>query len=325
MKIIYGPVPSWRFGRSLGVDATTEPKKCTFNCIYCQLRRTKVNVNEPEKLQNELPTPKQVEVALKEYLKKLNINAIDFVTISGTGEPTINLRLKEIAVKIKKLIGNKPLGILTNSSLLPRDDVRDALKQFDFISAKLDAGDEKTFKSINRPFKGVYSFQKILNSIKETRNDVKGTFALETMLLKTTTGISNASGEPLRNLIEKIQEINPDIVQLYTPWRPSTEKIVLPLSTSEINKISSKLAEKLGSEKIWAYGEHDARGKAVSWKEKVNTKEMVVELLKRRPCRVLDISLTLNLTLGAVLEVLNGLDKNSLKQKKVNNEIFYQI
>lgn len=124
MSTVYGPVPSWRFGRSLGIDVITPPKKCTFNCVYCQLGKTEVHVSKPEMLSEPPVDADRVLDDLEEVLKRLDLNAVDVVTFSGTGEPTLNLELGDIAKRVKRRIGGTPLAILTNSSLFYRGDIR---------------------------------------------------------------------------------------------------------------------------------------------------------------------------------------------------------
>ncbi len=326
MSLIYGPVPSWRFGRSLGVDVTTLPKKCSYSCIYCQLGRTEFYVSKPEDIQNQLPAAKQIRTALEEYLNKIELDSIDFVTISGTGEPTLNLSLLEIVDNIRDLIKGKPLGILTNSSLIPREDVFQALLTFDFVSAKFDAGDEKAYKIINRPCKGLPSLQEIKEDIKQLKKESKGVVALETMLLRTSQGFSNIEGVHYDNLINGILEINPHIVQLYTPWRPSAESFVQPVKLQELKKAAGDLTSKLGKEQLWVYGEHDARGRKVEWKSSVDVEKTILDLLTRRPCRLLDITSDLNISLGAAMEALNHLLANNiLDSKKVGQDVFYSV
>lgn len=326
MSLIYGPVPSWRFGRSLGVDVTTLPKKCSYSCIYCQLGRTELYVSNPEEIQNKLPTPKQVRAALEEYLSRIELDSIDFVTISGTGEPTLNLSLSEIVDNIRELIGGKPLGILTNSSLIPRQDVFQALLNFDFVSAKFDAGDERAYKIINRPCKGLPGLNEIKDSIKNLKERSKGVVALETMLLRTKQGFSNIEGEYYVNLIDGILDINPHIVQLYTPWRPSAESFVQPVALEELKKAADVLNSKLGEKRIWVYGVHDARGRKVKWKSSVDAEHTILDLLTRRPCRIIDITSDLNISLGAAIEVLNRLiASNILEVKRVGDDAFYYV
>ena len=146
MNIVYGPVPSWRLGRSLGIDlVSAQGKTCTFDCVYCQLGRTTCSTDqrqvfvETEQLQAELATLPPIE--------------IDYVTFSGTGEPTLAANLCEAL----RLVGEwsaprgLPTAVLTNASLLSRPDVRRDLAHADLVVAKLDAPNEALFQVINRP------------------------------------------------------------------------------------------------------------------------------------------------------------------------------
>lgn len=326
MDVIYGPVPSWRFGLSLGIDATTLPKKCTFSCIYCQLGRTKLYVSEPEKIQDQLPKPKEVDESLQKHLEKIDANSIDFVTVSGTGEPTLNLSLPEIVDVIRSYIPRKPLGILTNASLAGRSYVQETLLEFDFVSAKFDAGDEETYHLINRPSKNVESLSEIKEGIKILVGKAKKTtVALETMLLKTVQGLSNIHGWRYDRLVSGILEINPQLVQLYTPWRPSAESFVRPASQEEINRVANDLASKLGKETLWVYGEHDARIGKASW-SKIEAYDEILNLISRRPCRVTDITYSLSIPFGLAFEYLNRMViEKKAEIKYVNGERFYQI
>ncbi|MFX1485992.1 MAG: radical SAM protein [Promethearchaeota archaeon] len=322
MKTVYGPVPSWRFGRSLGIDTTTLPKKCTFDCIYCQLGRTKIHVSDPGKVNEDLPTPGRIIDEFNQFLTGIDIDTIDVVTFSGTGEPTLNLKLGEIIDGIRPLVGSIPLVILTNASQLHRSDVAENVSRLDIITNKFDAGDEKTFRAINRPVRGI-SIQKIKQSIKSLKAKTEGMVALEVMLLRTTSGISNVDGEARRQLINSIIDINPDLVQVYTPWRPPSEGFVRPVSQNDLSQFANDLKGTLGEEKLWVYGIHDARGKRVEWKPGKNLKDEILEILKRRPCRVVDISSMLSLSPTTVIKHMTRLRSKDLIISKVSQDETY--
>jgi len=123
------------------VDVITPPKKCTFDCVYCQLGRTRNYVSTPENLQDSLPCPDRILSDLEDVLTRIDLGTVDIVTFSGNGEPTLNLDLGVIAQRVRARIGKLPMAILTNSSLLHRRDVRRSVSTFDMVVAKLDAGD----------------------------------------------------------------------------------------------------------------------------------------------------------------------------------------
>ncbi|TFG27109.1 hypothetical protein EU528_13420 [Candidatus Thorarchaeota archaeon] len=100
----YGPVPSWRYGRSFGVDVTSPPKKCTYNCVYCQLGFTKEHVTSPESIIDSLPPTNDIVNEVSLTIERLDIETIDVITFSGTGEPTLNLDIDKILFEIKSRV-----------------------------------------------------------------------------------------------------------------------------------------------------------------------------------------------------------------------------
>ncbi len=220
MKTVYGPVPSWRLGRSLGIDPICKREKtCSFDCIYCQLGRTK---NKTNKLQNFVEGNK-VTKELKEALKKAEA---DVITFSGSGEPTLAKNLSEL-VDVVREESDLPVAILTNSSLLNLEEVREVLKKFDIVVVKLDAPNEKIFKEINRPFEGI-RFADVVNGIKKLRKEFKGEkFAIQSMFVENN---KKYAGE----IAYLVTEIEPDETQIDTPLRPCPVK---PISREEIEKI----------------------------------------------------------------------------------------
>jgi len=221
MKTVYGPVPSWRLGKSLGIDVIAREKTCSFDCVYCQLGRTK---NKTSKLQ-EFINVKRLEKDLGEVIKKVKA---DFITFSGMGEPTLASNLEQ-AVDVIRGLSNLPIAILSNSSLFSRKEVRKNLSKLDFIVAKLDVPNEKLFREINRPVKGI-TFDKVLDGIKTVRKEFNGKFALQTMFIdKNKNYVSE-----LANLA---REIEPDEVQIDTPLRPCPIK---PLNRKKLGEIKSQ-------------------------------------------------------------------------------------
>ena len=325
MKYTYGPVASWRYGRSLGVDITTPPKKCTFNCIYCQLGPTKKHVSSPEEIQDDIPLSKDIILEVRKALERLDQKTVDVLTFSGTGEPTLNLNIGSIASSIRDIVADLPIILLTNASLFSRADIRKNVRGFDIITAKLDAGDEKTFRRINRPSKGSFSFQTIREGIKKLSKEMKGILALEVMLLRGPEGLTNVEGTPRKALIESILEINPDLVQIYTPWRPAASQSVTPLADNVLREFGSELEDHFDKERIWVYGVHDARDKEVTWKAHYILEQEMMELLRRRPCRISDISISLGIMPSIATCVLGKLQNSGIvKTTRVENDIFYE-
>ena len=325
MGYTYGPVASWRYGRSFGIDVTTSPKKCTFNCIYCQLGPTRKQVVAPEDVQETLPSSQEILQEVYMVLRRLDLESIDAVTFSGMGEPTLNLEIGVIADAVKREIQSLPVILLTNASLLPNPVVRANLTGFDIISAKVDAGDEKTFRLINHPAKGTPALDEIVEGIKLLHKQMHGTLALEVMLFRGPRGLTNVEGQARRALIDKILDIAPDIVQICTPWRPSAVKGIQPLSHSVLYEFGKKLGEHLTMEKIWIYGVHDARNKPVNWKKHDKIEIEVFDLLRRRPCRASDVTASMGIQIHLVKHVLSDLlESGRISKEKVENEVFYR-
>ena len=222
MKTVYGPVASWRLGRSLGVDLICSPNKiCSFDCIYCQLEHT-----ERITSQREVFVP--IEKIKKELKQALERATSDVVTLSGMGEPTLAKNIDRV-IKIIRELTDLPIAILTNSSLLFDKNVQKKLKQLDIIVAKLDASNQELFQKISRPATGV-TFEKTLQGIKEMRKQFHGKFALQIMFMNEN---KSYAGE----LAELARDINPDEVQINTPLRPCNVK---PLSKEELDEIEKK-------------------------------------------------------------------------------------
>lgn len=222
MKSVYGPVASWRLGKSLGVDLICSEKKiCSFDCIYCQLEKTDEITNQRD-LFVSLNT---VRKDLKNALKKISP---DVITLSGTGEPTLAKNMDE-AIQMIRELSDLPLAILTNSSLFYDSSVRESLCKLDIIVAKLDASNQEIFQKINHPASGV-TFEKTLNGIKKLRKDFSGKFALQIMFMKENK-------EYAYELAEFAREINPDEVQINTPLRYCPVK---PLPKKELDEIEMK-------------------------------------------------------------------------------------
>jgi len=215
---IYGPVPSWRLDRSLGIDLlSTDGKTCSFDCIYCQLGRTVHPLTERKEF---------VSMArLREELEAVKNIAADYVTFSGVGEPTLASNLGG-AIELVKSMLELPVAILTNSSLMVRQDVRDDLCLADVVVAKVDAPDEDLFRLINRPY-GECSLDDVITALTLFRKEYIGKLALQMMFVE-------ANKDQAPQIAKITEQLSPNEVQINTPLRPCS---VRPLSPEEISAI----------------------------------------------------------------------------------------
>lgn len=325
MSSVYGPVMSWRYGRSLGIDPVPPPKRCSFNCVYCQLGPTKIPIQSLDGVENELPDEIQIFNDLDEYLRQISIESLDVVTFSGSGEPTANLRLGEMVRIVRKRLPNLPVVLLTNGSFLGNSQVMKNLSELDIVTVKFDAGDDKTHRKINRP---CYAFQhnQLVKGIRNLRKTTRVTIALEVMLLKLTSGISNVSGSARKFLISEIIKLAPvvDLVQLYTPWRPPVEKEVQLISTAQLKDFASDLIDAFDSDQIWIYGIQDARKQSASWKSHQSLCDDILIMLQRRPCRLKDLVQSLDIPINSLLSLISQLrQSNKITARLYQNELYY--
>lgn len=213
MEVVFGPVPSRRLGRSLGIN-NIPPKECSYACIYCQLGNTiKLEVER-----KEFYSTGQIVEETKELISKVDpeINKINYLTIVPDGEPTLDLNLGK-TISALKLFGIK-IAVITNSSLLDDKNVRANLLEADWVSIKVDTVNENTWHKIDRPH-GKLNFKSILNGIKLFSEEFSNYLAIETMLVK---GL-NDSDEELEEISEFIKTLNPDKAYLSIPTRPPAE------------------------------------------------------------------------------------------------------
>lgn len=228
LNCIFGPIPSRRLGRSLGISPI--PKKtCNYSCVYCQLGRT-------DKMTNTRKEYFPLEVIIqefKDYLKE--IDDFDVVSIVGEGEPTLYSRLGELIDQIKTIV-DKPVAVITNSALLYEKDVQEALMKADIVLPSLDAYNEEVYKKVDRPF-GKLDFNRELNGLIEFSKLYKGELWLEVMLVKNM----NSSRNDIDEFKKIIDKINHDRVYINTPVRPPAESFVQVADSDEINYAVEKL------------------------------------------------------------------------------------
>jgi len=219
-QYIYGPVSSWRLGSSLGVDPISAKEKiCTFDCVYCQLGRTRAFSDQRRSF-----------VSAKDVVREIaNMpeTEIDYITFSGAGEPTLAKNLGAMIRAVKKIRKEK-IAVITNASLMDREDVQKDLLLADFVLAKLDADGKTLFQRMNRPMAGI-DFNTMFNFLKKFAVHFRGQLALQIMF--TLANVKHAD-----RIARLAKKIDPDVIQLNTPLRPCSVK---PLSREAMQNIEN--------------------------------------------------------------------------------------
>ncbi|MEM1981722.1 MAG: radical SAM protein [Candidatus Hadarchaeales archaeon] len=234
MEVVYGPVSSWRLGRSLGIDPLgMEEKKCSFDCLYCSSGPTDEKTVE----RRIWVYPERLEKELKEALREVEA---EVVTFCGLGEPTLAKNLGEL-IGVARRVSDLPVAVLTNSSLMGGEEVRRDLVKADLVKGKLDAPGEDSFRDINRPHPEV-RWRKMVEGMKEFKEEFGGEFSVEVMIIPQNMKMC---GE----IAEILKKIGPDEVQVNTPLRPSP---VRPLRREELEEVLKSFE---GLNFRWVYGE----------------------------------------------------------------------
>ncbi len=231
---IYGPVPSRRLGKSIGIN-NIPAKVCSYACVYCQIGQTKKMQVERQEYYD--PGELFNQTAEKICAAKTHKQHIDYLTIVPDGEPTLDINLGKL-IRFLKATGHK-IAVITNSSLLPEQDVIRALLKTDWISVKIDSTDKAIWKNVNRPHPAL-SLDAIIKAIKDFRSRYKGYFTTETMLVK---GINDTKAS-VSGVADLLSEIKPDKAYLSIPTRPPATKGVEPPDENILNQCFQTVATK---------------------------------------------------------------------------------
>ncbi|MEB3175767.1 MAG: radical SAM protein [Cyanobacteriota bacterium] len=207
-QAVYGPVRSWRYGCSLGIDPIGPVSVCSFNCVYCQLGEIE---EETQRRRVFVPTAR-----ILGDLQAFDLTPVEVVTLSGSGEPTLALNLGEILGALGD-VTDKPLLVLTNATLLADPEVRGQLAQADRAALKLDAWSAEQLARVNRPAPGL-DFPAMLEGMERFSAEFGGELALQTMVLSPWT-----DGQ-LESYLQLIRRLKPQEIQLNTPTRPKPQR-----------------------------------------------------------------------------------------------------
>ncbi len=238
LSSVYGPVKSWRYGSSLGIDLLLQTSICSFNCVYCQLGNIQVRTLE-QKIY--VPTERVVQ-----DLSRVDMKRVDIVAFSGSGEPTLALNLGEVIGHVKEVY-RKPVMVLTNASLLHDPATRTRLREADIVDCKLDAADDTLLRRFNRPVEGI-TLERIVQGIKALRSEHPGKIHLQCMFMPVNVKQAEA-------IASRVREIRPALVQINTPRRPYPKSWTPvtrgnhdgppPVEYSRLNTISEEQAEEI--------------------------------------------------------------------------------
>jgi wyosine [tRNA(Phe)-imidazoG37] synthetase (radical SAM superfamily) len=305
MKYTYGPVPSRRLGLSLGVDLV--PKKiCTYDCIYCQIGRPTLQTVERKEYVPARTILRDVQEALQEWGDKIN-----YIAISGSGEPTLNTAIGKVIQGIKKLT-TTPVAVITNSSLLHLEEVRQALRAADVAMPSLDAVTPSVFQTINRPLPAL-EIEQIIQGLAAFRREYKGQIWLEILLCR---GVNDAQ-EEIERMQETIHIIRPDKVQLNTVVRPGVEDYAAALPPDQMEQIKNALG---ADAEIIADFEGDRHRMPQE-----HVEEQVIRIIQRRPETPDDLAKALGLHDLEIAKILDKLaKKGKITYRVFNQRVYYE-
>ena len=307
-KRVFGPVLSKRLGNSLGIDVIPH-KTCSYNCIYCQLGSEENTITD---LTNYYSVD-EIIYELKEAL--LNNKNIDYITFTGSGEPTLYKDLKKLIYEIKQ-ITDIPVCIITNGSLLYKQEMRSNLLLADLIIPSLDAGNEETFKLIDNPNKEI-DFDKMVEGLIEFKKVFKGEYWLEIFLLKDI----NDNEDELDDIIKIVKKIKPDRIQLITATRRVANEKAKALSDEELKKIKKYFNSKCDIEIDIPNISENHKGNT-----RILTEEDIVNFLIRQPDTAYIIAKSFNENERKVKELLDSLiKKNKVREEIVNGVVSYAV
>jgi wyosine [tRNA(Phe)-imidazoG37] synthetase (radical SAM superfamily) len=307
-KHLFGPVPSRRLGMSLGIDLI--PKKvCSLNCVYCEVgKTTKLTLDRMEYVKFE-----KVITELKQFMS--SNPKIDYITFSGSGEPTLNNRIGDVLKFIKKEYPKIKTAVLTNGSLLYDKNLRKELLDADVILPSLDAASQDVFEKIDRP-NSELNIETYIQGLVDFRKEYSGKIWLEILFLKGY----NDSKKELILLKEAILKIQPDSIQLNTLDRPGTVHDLIPLTKEEMQGI----IDFWDLQNVEIIASPPERSSIESYNGDIET--AILETIARRPCTLNDLHIFLGIHTNEINKYLGGLEANSqIKTVNLERGVFYEI
>jgi wyosine [tRNA(Phe)-imidazoG37] synthetase (radical SAM superfamily) len=301
-KHIFGPVPSRRFGRSLGIDLIPF-KTCSLNCIFCQLGRT----TQKTIVRKEYVPLTEVIAELKDWLK--TDGKADYITLSGSGEPSLHSRFGEVLEFIRTHC-EIPTVLLTNGTMLHIPEVREAACHADIVKVSLSAWNQTSFRWVNRPHAELH-FEPVFEGQKAFRDKFGGDLWMEVFLL---SGV-NSMPDDVRKIAALAREIRPDRIQLNTAVRPPAEDFAAPLSQKQLVSLAHLFQP--AAEVIAEYSTKQKASMQVS-------QEAVLSMLRRRPCTATQITEAFGMHINEMLKYLGSMIRaDQIRAVRKEREIYY--
>jgi len=307
-KYLFGPVPSRRLGMSLGVDLVPH-KVCTLDCVYCECGVT-----------TKLTTDRKEYILYDKVIKELKNFFLknpdpDYITFSGSGEPTLNSRIGDVLNFIKKLKPDIPVAVLTNGTLFSNSEVRNELINADLVLPSLDAALQTSFNKINRPFKSIDT-EEYIKGITEFSKEFNGEIWLEVLIIPGY----NDDTENLELLKNTFLKINPERIQLNTLDRPGT---ISDLQAADIKQLQ-KIVDFWQLDNVEIIASVHKRQEIKSYRDDIET--TILETIARRPCTLDDLHKILGIHINEINKYLGVLEEqNKIKNLPFERGTFYKI
>ncbi|MDL1971022.1 MAG: radical SAM protein [Candidatus Desulfofervidaceae bacterium] len=307
MKYIFGPVPSRRLGLSLGLDLVPF-KTCSYNCVYCELGKTSHLTIQ----RSPYVSAEAILTELDSFFADKGHPPVDFITLGGSGEPTLNINLGTI-IEGAKALKKAPVAVLTNGSLLWQEEVTKALLQADVILPSLDAVFEESWQRINRPHPHL-KLGTVIKGLKDFRQQYTGQIWLEILFVR---GINDTEKE-IEAMQVLLQEIAPEKIHLNTVVRPPAESEIKPLTEAELEKIRQVLGPK--AEIVVQFSRHIEVQPSLA-----DLKSRILAMLTRRPCTLKDIADALGIHINTAIKIVDELQKTGLIQTYIHVDKRYYV
>ena len=293
MAYVFGPIASRRLGVSLGVDLVP-PKTCPLDCVYCEAGKTTDLTRERREYVPVDKVLEELDAVLSKHPK------LDYVTFSGSGEPTLNSRIGDVVRFVKKNYPEYPLCLLTNAMLFGDEQLLADIVGVDLVVPSLDGSNAEEFEKINRPVPG-FSFERFVDDLERFTKSTKSKVDLELFIVP---GV-NDSDASISRFVELIKRLRVDLVQLNTLDRPGVEKFVVPSTPENTHRFIAALAPFVPVEAVGVFRYRaPAPGRKFTATE---SQRRILELIRRRPATLPDLALALELPETITEKILDEL------------------